>query len=162
MNELAYKELITDIAHDLIAQIAPQELPLFRPTSEAYLRNLGQGFTPRHATDDMLGFGLDTAITFLTPVVLAVATEAVKFLAEKVKESVKEASGELVTKFVKELFNRIPPAGEDKSTPLVLSQEELVQLRQLMVETAKHLRLPKEKTGLLVNAIMGRLAVPEA
>jgi hypothetical protein len=162
MTELAYKELITDIAHELIAEIAPRELPLFRPTSEAFINNLGRGLNPRNATDEMLGFGLDTAIAFLTPVVLALTTEVVKFLAEKAKESIKEASGELITKIIKGVFNRIPPTGQDKSTPLVLSREELVQLRQLMVETARHLRLPKEKTGLLVNAIMGRLAVPDA
>jgi hypothetical protein len=160
MTELAYKELITDIAHELIAQIAPQELPLFRPTSEAFINNLGNGLTRRDTTDDMLGFGLDTAIDFLTPVVLALTTEVVKFLAEKAKESIKEASGELIAKFIKRMFNRIPSTEEDKSTPLVLSPEELVQLRQLMLETTEQLRLPKEKTTLLVNAIVGRLAVP--
>jgi hypothetical protein len=162
MTDATQHQLISDVAHEVITEIAPRELPLFRVTSKTYLDNLDEGLKPLNAIDQMLGFGLDTAITFLTPVVLALTTEAVKFLAEKVKESVKEASGEMITKFVKKMFNRIPPTEEDKSTPLVLSREELVQLRQLMVETARHLRLPKEKTGLLVNAIMGRLAVPDA
>jgi hypothetical protein len=162
MTDATQHQLISDIAHEVVTEIAPGELPLFRVTSKTYLENLDEGLKPRKPTDKMLGFGLDTAITFLTPVVLAFTTEAVKFLAERVKESVKEASGELITRIIKKIFNRIPPTEEDKSPPLVLSLEELMQLRQLMVETAKHLRLPQEKTELLVNAIMGRLAVPNS
>jgi hypothetical protein len=160
MTDRTEHQLICDIAHEVITEIAPGELPLFRVTSKTYLENLDEGLKPRKPTDKMLGFGLDTAITFLTPVVLALTTEVIKFLVEKVKESIKEASGELITKFVKEMVKRIPPTEErDRKTPLALSREELVELRQLLLETAKHLRLPKEKTELLVNAIVGRLAI---
>ena len=163
MTDATQHQLISDIAHELIADIAPRELPLFHLTSEVYIKNLDRGDEPPEPTDEMLGFGLDAATTYLTPVVLALTTEVVTFLAKKAKESIKEESGELVTKFVKEMFKGVPPTEErDKKTPLALSREELVQLRQLMVETAKHLRLPKDKTELLVNAVVGSLAITES
>jgi hypothetical protein len=159
MTDAAQHQLIRDIAHELIAQIAPRELPLFGPASAAFFNPDSKPVPPSTPRDEMLGFGPDTAITFLTPVVLALTTEAVKFLMEKVKESIKEASGELITKWVKKIFNTEERA---KNTPLALSREELVQLRQLMVETAKHLRLPNDKTELLVNTIVGQLALADA
>ena len=160
MIEVTQRPLISDIAHELIAQIAPRELPMFRPTCEAYFEDPEKIFeAPK---DNRLGFGLDTAIAFLTPVVLAVTTGVVKFLAEKVKESLKEASAELVAKLVKKMFNGRPlPAEGDKNKPLALSHEELAQLRQLMVEMAKRLRLSKDQTELLVSAVVGRLAIAD-
>jgi hypothetical protein len=160
MTDATQHQLISDIAHEVITEIAPGELPLFRVTSKTYLDNLNKELKPRKPTDQMLGFGLDTAITFLTPVVLALTTEVVKLLAEKAKETLKEASAELVSKFVKAMVRRISPTEErDEKTPLALSREELAQLHRLMFETAKQLRLPNDKTELLVNAIVGRLAV---
>jgi hypothetical protein len=44
----------------------------------------------RAGKDEVLGFGLAEAATFLTPLVLAVITEVVKFLAEEVKQSLKD------------------------------------------------------------------------
>jgi hypothetical protein len=91
MTDVTQHQLISDIAHELIAQVAPRELPLFRPTSQAYFENLKGEVQSSKSKDEMLGFGPDTAITFLTPIVLALTTEVFKFLADKVKESVKEA-----------------------------------------------------------------------
>jgi hypothetical protein len=163
MIDATQHQLISDTAHEVITEIAPRELPLFHITSKTYLENLDEGLKQRKPTDTMLGFGLDTAITFLTPVVLALTTEVVKFLAEKAKESIKEASAELITKFVKEMFKRIPSTEErDQETPLALSREELVELRQLMLETAKPLGLPNDKMELLVNALVGKLAIADS
>jgi hypothetical protein len=163
MTDATQHQLINDIAHELIAEISPEELDLFHPTSEAFFENLDKGLKLLEPTDEMLGFGLDTAVTFLTPVVLVLTTEVVTFLAEKAKESIKEASGELITKFIKEIFKRIPPTAEgDKRAPLALSHEELVQLRQLILDTAKRLRLPNDKTELLVHAIVGRLTIADS
>jgi hypothetical protein len=160
MTDATQHQLISDIAHELITEIAPGELPLFRVTSEAYFENLDKELKLLEPTDEMLGFGLDMAITFLTPVVLALTTKVVTFLADKVRESIKEASGELVTKFVEKMFKSNPPTEErDKKTPLTLSGEELAQLRQLMLDTAKRLRLPNDKTESLVNAIVAKLAI---
>jgi hypothetical protein len=166
MTDATQHQLISDIAHEVITEIAPRELPSFPLTSKAYFASIndpGEGGEPPKPKDEMLGFGLDTAVTYLTPVILALTTEVVTFLAKKVKDSIKEESGELVTKFVKEMFKRIPPAEErDKKAPLAVSREELVQLRQLMLETAKHLRLPNDKTELLVNAVVGKLVIAES
>jgi hypothetical protein len=160
MTDATQNQLISDIAHELITEIAPGELPLFPVTSEVYFENLDKGLKLLEPTDEMLGFGSDTAITFLTPVVLALTTKVVIFLADKVRESIKEASGELVTKFIKEMFKSIPPTEEqEKKTPLILSREQLSQLRQLIFETAKHLRLPSDKTESLVNAIVTKLVI---
>jgi hypothetical protein len=57
------------------------------------------------------------------------------------------------------MFKRISPKEEEKEVSLKLSREEIIELRKLMLETAKQLRLPEDKTDLLVHAMVGRLAI---
>ena len=42
MSYAARSQLVTEIAHDLIVQLAPQELPLFQETSQAYLKSCSE------------------------------------------------------------------------------------------------------------------------
>jgi len=65
-------QLVADLARDMVAEIAPQELPTFRAQSEAYFKDPERALKGQAGKDDMLGFGVGAAVTFLTPVVLAV------------------------------------------------------------------------------------------
>jgi hypothetical protein len=151
--------LISDISRGLVEEIAPQELPLFRITSKVYFEEPEKVFEDRKHHDNVLAIGLGDTITFLTPVVLAITTQVIKFLAEKAQKSIQEQSEEIIAKFVKSMFKRISPKEEEKEVSLKLSREELIELRKLMLETAKQLRLPEDRTDLLVNAMVGRLAI---
>ncbi len=162
MTDLTRDQLIRDIARDVVGQIAPQELPLFRATSEAYFKNPREVLEGKKPRDETLGFGLETAVAFLTPVVLAVATEVVKFVAERIKESLKEEGAGIVTELIKKMFKRFRSTGEERGkAPALapLSPEQLAQVRQRAIEKACQLNLPEVQARLLADAIVGSLAV---
>jgi hypothetical protein len=66
-------DLIISVAHDLVARTAPQELPLFRATSAAYLTDPERVLRAKPQKDEVLGFGLEGVVVFLTPAALEIA-----------------------------------------------------------------------------------------
>ena len=77
-------ERVTALARAAVERAAPEELPLFRATSEAYL-NDPAALEQRGGRDEMLGFGVEAAAVLVTPVALSVARDVLAFLAEQVR-----------------------------------------------------------------------------
>ncbi len=160
MTNATENQLVSDVAHDLLNQLAPQELPLFRATSEAYFKNPQKALKGQLARDETLGFGSGEAAILLTPLVLAVTTEVVKFLAEEIKKSVKEESSSLISASVKKVFKKFRPQEKaDKKTPPPLSPEQLAQVREIALKKARQLKLPEARAKLLADSVVGSLAV---
>ena len=111
MADTPQSQLVEEIARDLVGQIAPHELPLFRATSAAYFRRSARSLKTQGARDEMLGFGTDTAVTFLTPIVPAVTNEVVEFVAASVKTSAAADSGNLAVAQAKRTFRKYQPLG---------------------------------------------------
>ena len=68
--------LVEALARSAVEQVAPEELPLFRATSEAYFAD-PSSLEPGRSRDDMLGFGVDAALVLVSPVALQVAKEVI-------------------------------------------------------------------------------------
>lgn len=147
---------ITELARAAVERAAPEELPLFRATSEAYLRDpsaLGQG----RSRDEMLGFGAEAAMVLVTPVALSVARDVLVFLGEQVRRVARKEGEEAVDRIVDRVAGRnedevaAPPAAE-------LTDEQLEQVRALALEKAKLLKLSDTKAKLLADSLVGSLA----
>lgn len=67
MADLNQNQLIADLARDLTAKVAPQELPLFRANSEAYFNDPEKAIKGQASKDDILGFGIGEVAAFVTP-----------------------------------------------------------------------------------------------
>jgi hypothetical protein len=147
--------LVTDLARDLIVQVAPQEGPLFRPNSEAYFKDPQQALQRQAGKDEMLGFGDGGVVTFLTPIVLMVTTEVVKFLIEEVKKSAAAEGAGIISEAVKSLFKKFRPKN-NKVPPL--TPEQLDQVKKLATKKAIQLKLSDSKAALLADSIVASLA----
>lgn len=161
MAEPLDNQLIADLARDIISQTAPQEMPLFRANSEAYFKNPDKALAGKKGKDEMLGFGAGEAVVLLTPVALAVTTEAVKFVVEEVKKSVKDESSSLIGETVKKMFKKFRPEQkkEEKKTPPSLTPEQLERVREIALQKARQLKLSEARAKLLADAVAGSLAV---
>jgi hypothetical protein len=99
----------------LVAQIAPQELPLFRPIKEAYFKDLEKTLQRHTAKDEMLGFEVAEAAMLITPIVLGVVTEVVKYIGEQLLQTIKQEGATLTTEALKKLFKKFrTPANENE------------------------------------------------
>jgi hypothetical protein len=148
MIEPRNNELIADLTRDVIAHKAPQELPLFRALCEAYFERPDKVLACRPPKDDMLGFGVGEVVTYLTPVALAVVTEVLKYLGEQVASDA-----------VKRLFKKFRSAEQaGPQSPPPLSQEQMIRIRQIVLERARQLRLSEDQSGVLADAVISSLA----
>ena len=107
MADVTQNELVGDIARDVVTQLAPQELPIFRAVRDAYFANPESALKNLKSEDGVLGFGLDPTAFLFTPVVLHVLSEIVQFLIPIAKKAVQDRVGSEVAELSKRLFNKL-------------------------------------------------------
>jgi hypothetical protein len=151
--------LVAELARTAVERAAPEELPLFRPTSEAFFAD-PTALERREGRDDMLGFGVDSALVLLTPVALAVARDVVDFVVAQVRSRLHDEGESAVQGALDRLFRR----GDEKPETAAgdadaeLTDEELGRVHTIALEKARQLRLSPDRAVLLADAIVGGLA----
>jgi hypothetical protein len=120
MDELSQEQLVEALAKDLVAQIAPQELPLFRATSQAYFQNSDRLLKGQDPKDEMLGFGVGESVTLLTPFILSILVEIVKYLSNEFASTVKTEGASYINEMVKQSFQKFR-----RQPPLTNAVEEV-------------------------------------
>jgi hypothetical protein len=151
--------LVAALARSAVEQTAPEELPLFRPTSEAFFQD-PDAVPKSGGRDELLGFGVDAAIVLVTPVALSVARDVARFVVDQVRSRLADEGEGAVQRALDRVFKRgqaadATPAAEAEPE---LSDAELEQVHAIALEKAKQLRLSPERAGLLADAIVGGLA----
>ena len=149
--------LVEALARSAVEQVAPEELPLFRATSEAYFADpssLEQG----RSRDDMLGFGVDAALVLVSPVALQVAKEVIGFVVAQFREAAAEEGEGAIKRLVARLVHRDEDEEKDDVPVPELTDEQLEQVRTLALEKARSLRLSDTKATLLADSLVGSLA----
>jgi hypothetical protein len=168
VNEQAIDDaVVAQLARAAVAQAAPEELPLFRATSEAYFED-PQSLTRERSGDEMLGFGVEDALVLVTPVALTVAREVLEFIVDEVSGHARDAGREVIGRIADRLLRRggsaSTAAGGGGSAPAPapeppdLTDAQLQQVRALALEKAQQLALPPEKASLLADSLVGSLA----
>jgi len=142
MADLTQNEMVGDIARDVVTQLAPQELPIFRAVSEAYFANPDHALKNLKSEDGVLGFGLDPTAFLFTPVVLHVLAEILQFLVPIAKKAVQDRLGLEIAEISKRMFKRF-----GRSTVPVLTKEDIKLLYGKVLLAAKNLKLSDERAA---------------
>ena len=152
--------LVAALARASVERAAPEELPLFRATSEAYF-NDPEALTKRRSGDEMLGFGVDTAVMLVTPVALAVAKDVIQFIGTQLRARAEKEGAGAIDRLLNRLLrsdDEAPPAEGAPAAVPELTDEQLEQVRTLAIEKAKQLKLSDAKAELLAESLVGSLA----
>lgn len=149
---------VTTLARAAVERAAPEELPLFRATSEAYLRD-PTALEQRGGKDELLGFGVEAAAVLVTPVALSVARDVLVFLGDQIRRVARKEGEAAVDRIVDRAAGRDEEAAAPApDRPAELTDEQLEQVRALALEKAKLLKLPDAKAALLADSLVGSLA----
>jgi hypothetical protein len=153
-------QLIADLARDIVAQTAPQELPLFRTMSAAYFKNPEKLLKGQSEKDEMLGFGVAGVVIMLTPTILAIMSQVVQFIITEVQKSVATNSADVINDLVSKMFKKFRPAEKkDRENLPALTTEQLKRVRNMAYQEARKLALSDAQAGLLADSIVGSLVV---
>lgn len=168
-------ELIADLARELVRQAAPQEMPLFKATSEAYFKDPRQVLNKARAEEEALAFGASESIAFLTPILLMIGKEVVAYLQEEAKKTLKTEGAAAVNEFIKRIFRgkqaaaaapastataSAAPAAQPASP--ALNQEQARQVWQIAYQQAMVMRLSETRAKLLADSVIGSLVLSTA
>ncbi|MGI9111409.1 MAG: hypothetical protein ACR2GT_04305 [Gaiellaceae bacterium] len=157
--------LVAALARASVERAAPEELPLFRATSEAYFYDPG-ALEQQRSRDEMLGFGVDAAVMLVTPVALAVAKDVIEFIGTQLRARAEKEGEGAIDRVLNRLLRRdddnkdgAPP---EPAAVQELTNEQLEQVRTLALEKAKQLKLSDAKAELLAESLVGSLATAGA
>jgi hypothetical protein len=149
--------LIEALARSAVERVAPEELPLFNATSEAYFSDPA-ALARTRSGDDMLGFGVDAALVLVSPVALQVAKDVIGFVVAQLRESARDEGEGAIKRLVARLVHRNEEEEDDDEPVPELTDEQLEQVRTLALEKARSLRLSDTKATLLADSLVGSLA----
>lgn len=142
------------VVHDVVAEVAPEELPVVAGLSgwddEKVTRRLLRA--RRRRESEPLGFGLETVVVLVTPVVWGAVQEVVNHVA------VRTADGWL-PRLRRRLGSRRHGRPAQQAIP-PLTGEQLVRVRQRVIEMATEAGLAAERTEVLADRVVARLALP--
>jgi hypothetical protein len=156
MSAMTDDELAVALARSAVEKAAPEEMVIFPAASEAFLE--GKDLTDRTRGGPLLGLGVDAAVVMLTPVALTVAKDVLGFLRVQLKKQADKHGEDAFDWLYAKIFRRGDDDGEKKDGPPELTDEQLEEVRQLAIEKAKQLKLPKDKAELLADSLVGSLA----
>lgn len=148
---------VLELARAGIRRAAPEELPLFGPTSEAFLEDPAS-LDRADGGDQVLGFGAEAALVLVTPAALSVAREVVTFVATQVRARLKDEGEGAVQRTLDRIFGHKHDGAPAEPPPPELSGEQLARVHALALEKARLLKLPHAKAELLADSIVGSLA----
>jgi hypothetical protein len=156
MADTTQNQLVADIARDVVAQMAPQELPFFPARSEAYFQNPHKMRPDQTGKDETLGFGVDGAtIALMTPIIMSIVDEVVKVICEDVIPDEINQSG-IMNKMFK-MFRSAKKGNKKVTLPLALTPEQLKQVHNKAISSALELNLSKVQADLLATSLVGKL-----
>ena len=173
LSDTDEQAIIEGLAHSAVEEIAPEELPLFGPTSEAYF-DPARGTPAGAKSDEMLGFGVDAAaaMVLVTPVALEAAKSVVGYVLGELQSAFKDEARPMIQALVRRLLHGgAKPAGAPEGKaggagdqaaakpaadePLPFTQVQLDELHKVALKTAERMGMERDKASVVADAIVG-------
>jgi hypothetical protein len=159
MKNSADATLVTDIARDILTEVAPQEMPIFPAASRAYFADPAAALKKSRSRDYVLSFGIDGLSVLLTPAVLYILSEVLPFLTRIAKKAAEDGLAKEIPDIVKAMFRKFQSS--EPRIPPVLTRKQIGLIHGNVLLAAKKLRLPVDKAQSLANAVTAQLVLPK-
>lgn len=162
---MAERELdVERIAYEVVGEVAPDELDYF-PVAASEFRGRPDRRPRRSDGDDELGFGVDLGFA-MSPLVLWVTQEALKFLAAQLRPAMVHAAAPLSRRLLVRarripILRRLLRSRRRPGFTLLrqLTDHELAQMRSICLDRARAAGVEPGTADLLADAIVGRVAL---
>ena len=164
MNMVPNAELVDDLGKEIVTSLAPYELPVYRANRDAFFENPEKAVESSSDKEDMLAFGsVASGATFLTPVILSVVSEVVKYLVGVIKETARTEGAPLLSDTVKSYFvklrQKVQPASQPAPEELSLSDAELRLIHKLAYEKGIQSKLNEASARALAESLVGSIVL---
>ncbi|MFD8733442.1 hypothetical protein ACFV06_00800 [Streptomyces sp. NPDC059618] len=146
---------VRDVVHDVVAQIAREELPLVEGLARFDDDTVGRRLGHREGQrPEPLGFGSDEVTALVTGVVWLTLDQTARQLGERTADGVLRGAGGLL--------RRVMRRHTEPATVPPLTPEQLAEVRQRVLEVAARRGLGRERAETVADAVVARLALGTA
>ena len=174
MNPELDESLIRDLAEPLVEQLSPAESgELFALLSEAHFA-APEAYAHQTGRPGPLAFGLPELTVLMTPVLLAAATEVVKYVARAAAASGAKPTSRLIRRMfglgrkpgdaatsgeppAQQPSGAQPPGADEQ--PLVLTAAQWAEIRDIVEQVALRGGADASQAQLVADAVVGRAAL---
>ena len=153
-----------EIARRVVGELAPDELASFDLVAAPYLRKSAErrrprsdGFSADRARgehDNPLGFGIQDALTVVTPAAVLVSGAVTAALADGVTKEVRRRTDGFVGWLRQRLGRR-----DRRPETFDLNPAQLTELRRIALDRAKALGMKPRQARALADAVVGALVL---
>jgi hypothetical protein len=175
---------IEALARATVEQVAPEELPLFGPTTQAYFDPSRAQGDDGHA-DEMLGFGIDAAAAavLVTPVALEAARSTIAFIVGELQAAFKDEAKPMIRSLMRRLLGRddaddakgepeaaeaspeattdaeepAEPAAKSRAKAPPFTEPQLREVRKVALRTAERMGMDRDRAEVVADAIVGAI-----
>jgi hypothetical protein len=178
LADVDQQAVIEALARSAVQDVAPEELPLFGPMSDAYF-DPWRGTPAGASSDEMLGFGVDaaSAMVLVTPVALEAAKSVLGYVIGELQTALKDEAKPMIQALAKRILHPRAKAGaapgapgtpggkaaeaaaqdEKADEPAPFSQEQLDEVHKVAVRTAQRMGMERAQASLVADAIVGAI-----
>jgi hypothetical protein len=160
MDTAAERNLIRDVSRDVLAQLAPNELPLFTTISAAWFADPQAAQKASRNGDAALGFGPDPFSVLFAPLVLQVVSELLPMLGNIALKATETVIGEEVSIAVRKMFRHGDADAPADAAP-ILTSKELGEVHRHVIAAGKRLRIEPAQAQRLADAVVAQFVMPD-
>jgi hypothetical protein len=153
VDDQSMRMLTDELAHQILSEVAPEELVLYEETAREYYADPHALLDPKRR-DEALGFGLDLAM--ITPVVILVAQSVLQWLANTVVDAAAKEASSSVESYLRRLFRRAG-GGKPATRPAALTADQAKQVRAVAYKQALAVGLAPDRARLIADSTAGAL-----
>lgn len=154
---------VQDLARDVVASVAPAELPIFNTVIREYAKDPNRALRAASGKDEVLGFGLEAGL-LLSPPVIAVAQTVITFIGVELLKLGQQAASSATDAAVHGVLARVAASRAGSAAPnsIPLTAAQLAEVHRVALARAKALGVPADQADRLADAMVSRLAVSRA
>ena len=161
-GSLMDEQLVQEVARGVVAQVAPEEMPMFTALTRAYFADPERALSGDHSGDGYLGFGVDEAVTVVTPAVLDAVGVMVGCI---VLQMMQRVAPNLVPKTLRRTLGIAgPPEGDtgtdESDEPVSFTAAQIAEIQRAMEQSLRKGNIPPAQAESIINAALVRLLVP--
>jgi len=173
MTAESERATVEALARQVVAEVSPAELPLFRATADRYFADPDGTLAVRGRTDEPLGFGAETVVALVGPFALDLVRRVLGRLVERLGDAVADAAAERVLRRTGAGGGGVASAGSASGSPGAgagggdspaasgpdpLDPAQLALVRQVADEEARRLQLPPDRAQRLADVLVASIA----
>jgi hypothetical protein len=183
LADVDQQAVIEALARSAVQDVAPEELPLFGPMSDAYF-DPWRGTPAGASSDEMLGFGVDaaSAMVLVTPVALEAAKSVLGYVIGELQTALKDEAKPMIQALAKRILHphakpgaaaSAPGAPEAKAgeadsaakatreeqadEPMPFTQDQIDEVHKVALRTAQRMGMERAQASLVADAIVGAM-----